>query len=197
MSTKPRLVLGSSSPRRLDILKQIHFIPDVVDAADIDETPKPKELPKAYCLRVALEKNQALADRYPNDFIVTGDTTCAVGRRIFGKPDNRQHAEEIIRLLSGRSHDILTAVVVRAPDGRRASRVNHNRVKVKKMSDEEIAGFIASNQWDGFAGGYQFQGLFARYVRAISGSHTGIVGLPAFETAQLLLGLGYKQGEKK
>ena len=107
-----RLILGSSSPRRLAILEQLHVFPDICEAADIDETPRPKEKPDSYCLRVALEKNQVIAERYPNDFIITADTTCVVGQRIIGKANDSNEAEQFIRLLSGRSHQIITAVVV-------------------------------------------------------------------------------------
>ncbi|HEY1095877.1 MAG TPA: nucleoside triphosphate pyrophosphatase [Alphaproteobacteria bacterium] len=187
-----RLILGSSSPRRLDILNQIGMPPDVVVGADIDETPLKGELPHIYCKRIAVEKNAALATQYPNDYIVTADTTCGVGRRILMKADDRAHAERMIRLLSGRNHRIITAVCVRAPDGRLSTRVNETRLKIKHLSDAEITHFLDSKEWEGRAGAYHFTGIFARYIQKIIGSSSAILGLPAYETANMLTGLGYK-----
>ncbi len=193
MSPKPRLVLGSSSPQRVGILEQINMPPDAVQGADINEDVLRGELPHAYCTRIAREKCEALKDTFPNDYIVTADTTCAVGRRILVKPEDAKDAERMLRLLSGRTHRILTAVCIRAPDGRLSERLSDNKLKVKRLSDVEIAAFIADpSQWDGFAGGYAFQKAFARFVMKINGTHTGILGLPAFETAQMLTGLGYQ-----
>lgn len=197
MSAKPRLVLGSSSPRREAILKQIRMPPDIIEGADINEDALPKELPHLYCMRIAKEKCAALVSKFPNDFILTADTTCAVGRRILAKPEDIKDAERMLRLLSGRAHRILTAVCVRAPDGRMTQRLSDTRAKVKSLSDADIRDYLATLEWDGKAGGYHFYGSFAKYIAHISGSDTGILGLPAFETAQLLLGLGYTQGEKK
>ncbi len=188
-----RLVLGSSSPRRADILRQIQLPPDIIEGADINEDVKRGELPHVYCTRIAREKCEALAGKYKNDYIVTADTTCAVGRRILVKPEDAKDAERMLRLLSGRTHHILTAVCVRAPDGRVSERLSDTKLKVKRLNDEEIATFLAEPvNWEGFAGGYGFQGKFARYVMQINGTYTGILGLPAFETAQMLTGLGYR-----
>lgn len=186
-----RLVLGSQSPRRLQLLAQIGITPDVVHAADIDETERKGEMPGPYALRVAREKNEALASQFPHDFILTADTTVSVGTRILGKAATRDEAEKMVRLLSGRAHRVYTAVVVRAPDGTIASRVNETRVKVKRMTNEEIAAHLDSNEWEGCAGSYKFQGGFARHIIAINGAASGIIGLPLFETSQLLNGLGY------
>jgi septum formation protein len=192
MTHTPRLILGSASPRRKDTLEQIAFAPDIIHAADIDETPLKNELPRAYCMRITMGKNTALHAQFPHDFIVTADTTCVVGRRIIGKPEDKQDATRILRLLSGRSHQILTAVVVRAPDGRMVSSLNATRVRVKRLSDDEIAWHLTHGQWDAYAGAYHFGGTFARHIRHISGSYSGIIGLPAFDVTQLLQGLGYQ-----
>lgn len=190
MSGQSRLVLGSSSPRRLELLRQIGFEPDVVIGPDIDEAIIPREMPSAYCMRIALEKNIALHDRFPNDFIVTADTTVAVGRRILAKAEDAADATRMIGLLSGRAHRVYTAVVVRAPDGTMSKRLSESRVKVKPLSKQEIADYIAANDWDGFAGAYRIQGLFAKFIMQINGSPSGIIGLPVFETVQMLNGLG-------
>jgi septum formation protein len=188
----PRLVLGSSSPRRVDMLAQIGITPDIIQAPDIDESAKPREIPSAYCVRIAMEKCAALADQFPNDFIITADTTGAVGRRILGKPEDRADAEKMIRLLSGRAHIIYTAVVVKAPGKAPVARLSENRVKVKRLSDPELQSFLDTKEWEGCAGGYKLQQYFAQYIMSISGSPSGIVGLPLYETMQLLNGLGYK-----
>ena len=190
-NTLPRLVLGSSSPRRLDLLKQIGITPAVVCAADINEDPHKNELPQPYVVRLALEKNAVVAAQFPNDFIVTADTTVAVGRRIIGKPENKADAEKMIRLLSGRAHCVHTGVAVRAPDGKVVSRISSSRLKAKRLSDVEIAAYLQSDEWHGVAGAYRIQGLFAQYFLTIQGSPSGIIGLPLYETMQLLKGLGY------
>lgn len=187
----PRLILGSASPRRVDMLAQIGITPDIVQGADIDETPHPGELPDRYCIRVATEKNAVLAEKFPDDFILTADTTGALGRRILGKPEDRADAERMIRLLSGRSHLIHTAVVVKAPGKKPVHRLNSSRVKFKRLSDPEIQAFLDTQDWQGCAGGYRLQQHMARHIMAISGSPSGIVGLPLYETTQLLQGLGY------
>jgi len=188
----PRLVLGSSSPRRVDMLAQIGITPDIIQGADIDETIHKGELPEVYCLRVALEKNAVLATEYPDDFIVTADTIGVLGRRILGKPDDRADAERMIRLLSGRAHLIVTAVVVKAPGKKAAHRINTTRLKFKRLSDPEIETFLNTNDWVGCSGGYKFQQHMAQHVISIAGSPSGIVGLPLYETMQLLNGSGYK-----
>lgn len=188
----PRLVLGSSSPRRVDMLAQIGITPDIIQGADIDETIRKGELPEAYCLRVALEKNAVLADQYPDDYIITADTIGVLGRRILGKPEDRADAEKMVRLLSGRAHLIVTSVVVKAPDKKPAQRINTSRVKIKRLSDPEIETFLNTNDWVGCSGGYKFQQHMAQHIITMSGSPSGIVGLPLYETMQLLNGSGYK-----
>lgn len=187
----PRLILGSASPQRVALLAQIGIKPDVIQGADIDETPRKGELPRAYCLRIAQEKNAALAEQFPNDFLITGDTIGAAGRRILGKPNDRGEAEKMLSLLSGRAHRIYTAVVVRAPDRRVAHRLQDNRVRIKRMSDPELQKLLDAGEWQNRSGSYTLQGMMAQYIVSIQGSPSGIIGLPLHETAQLLKGLGY------
>ncbi len=186
-----RLILGSASPRRLTILNEIGFAPHLTVPADIDETPRKTEIPRLYVQRIAQDKNAALATQFPDDYIITADTTVAVGRRILAKPDDAADAERMIRLLSGRNHRVFTAITVRAPNGRTASRINGTRVKVKHLSDADITMLLNDGSWEGRAGAYHFHGPFARFVHHIVGSASGILGLPAYETANLLIGLGY------
>lgn len=192
MAQLPTLILGSSSPRRLELLAQIGIIPHAVVAADINEDPLKGELPRPYVQRIALEKMAALAPQYPNDFIITADTTVAVGRRILGKAADIAESEKFLNLLSGRNHDVITCVVVRAPGGQQTSRLVTSRVKVKRLHQTEMASYLAGSEWQGKAGAYAMQGAFAQYIHQIIGSPSAIIGLPLYETAQMLKGLGFK-----
>lgn len=197
MTQSARLILGSSSPRRLDILNQIGLTPDLVVSPDVDETPLKNELPRLYCMRIAHSKNTALAAQYPHDYVVTADTTVVVGRRIVGKPDTEDDAIAMMKLLSGRNHRVYTAVVVRAPDGRVSARLSDSRIKVKRFTDADIKAMLATGEWRGRAGGYSFVGYFSRFIQSITGSASGILGLPAYETTNLLTGLGYHPADEQ
>lgn len=185
----PRLILGSGSPRRLDLLKQINITPDIVDAPDIVEIPAKDELPRDYVRRLAIEKNQALHNKYPNDFILTGDTTVCVGRRFLEKAQDEDEQRAFMKLLSGRAHHVITAVSLRTPDGRLSTKVSDSRVKFKRLSEAEINAYIKTNDWKGKAG----YGIIAceHLISSVHGSYSGILGLPLHETYQLLTGLGY------
>jgi septum formation protein len=188
----PRLILGSSSPRRKDLLAQIGIMPDIIKGPDIDETPHKGEIPDQYVVRLAIEKNIALQSEFPDDFIITADTTGALGRRILGKPEDHDDAEKMVRLLSGRSHLIHTGVAVKAPGKKIAHRLSTSRIKFKRLSDPEIRAFLDSNDWVGCAAGYKLMLHMNQHILHVSGSPTGIIGLPLYETMQLLTGLGYK-----
>ena len=185
-----RLILASASPRRLALLAQIGIEPDLVIAADIDETPHSKELPRDHAERLAREKAEAVAPDYADAFVLGADTVVACGRRILLKPETEAEAEECLKLLSGRAHRVYTAIHLIAPH-RRAARVNETRVTFKRLSQEEISFYLASGEWRGKAGGYAIQGLAAMFVRTLAGSHSAVVGLPLSETATLLSGAGY------
>ncbi|MEO0362421.1 MAG: Maf family protein [Pseudomonadota bacterium] len=186
---RPRLILGSSSPRRRELLAQIGVAPDDVRPPEIDETPKPGELPRPYCARMALEKAEAVpaAD---DDIVLAADTTVAAGRRILGKPEDAGEAERFLRLLSGRRHRVVTAVAVRRGP-RRWTREVVTKVKFKRLSESEIAAYLGSGEWRGKAGGYAIHGLAGPLIPWISGSFTGVVGLPLAEAAGLLAAAGY------
>lgn len=184
------LVLASGSPRRLDLLAQIGVVPSRIAPADLDETPAPAELPRPHALRLARAKaaaTMAAAD----EFVLAADTVVAVGRRILPKAESAEQARFCLNLLSGRRHHVYTAVVVRAPDGRIAERVNDTAVIFNRLDVSQISAYLRSGEWQGKAGGYAIQGLAAAYIRQIDGSYSGVVGLPLFETAQLLRGLGF------
>jgi septum formation protein len=188
---KIRLILGSSSPRRLQLLAQIGITPDIVVGADIDETPRRGEVPEKYCERVAMEKNLKLQPQFADDFILTADSTVALGRRILGKAENVAEAEQMLRLLSGRTHCVITAVTLKPPGKHMVHRLNISRLTVKRLSEQELQEYLVLNEWPDRAGAFSFQQNFAQYVSKIQGSYTGIVGLPLYETAQILKGAGY------
>ena len=182
-------ILGSGSPRRLDLLAQLGVQPDAISAPDIDEDPRKGELPLPYCARIAREKVQAVSAA-PDDIVLCADTTVALGRRILGKPENVGHAAEFLHALSGRRHRVITSVAVRRGD-RVLQRDVVSEVKVKRLSDLEINAYLSTGDWQGKAGGYAIQGPAGAFIPWISGSFTAIVGLPLAETAGLLQGIGF------
>jgi septum formation protein len=184
-----RLILGSASPRRRDLLAQIGVTPDAIAPADIDETPRKGELPRRYAERLAAEKAQAVAAA-PDDLVLTADTVVSAGRRILGKPADAAEAEAFLRLLSGRRHRVATAVALRLGE-RQWLRLVETQVKIKRLSDAEIAAYLACGEWRGKAGGYAIQGIAGAFVPWIGGSYSAVVGLPLTETANLLIGAGY------
>ncbi|MBV0912524.1 Maf family protein [Anianabacter salinae] len=183
-----RLVLGSGSPRRRELLLQLGLVPDDIRAPDIDETPLRGELPRDYCRRIARGKAEALMPA-PGEVILCADTTVALGRRIMGKPADKTEAAAFLRLLSGRRHRVVTAVAVRDTGGLRERDVV-TAVRMKVLSEDEIAAYIATGDWKGKAGAYAIQGPAGAFIPWIQGSHTGVVGLPVHETAQLLRAAG-------
>lgn len=189
MAGKPALVLASASPRRLALLAQIGITPDQITAPDIDETPLRDEIPRPYAQRMARQKNAAVAAE--GSFVLSADTVVAVGRRILPKAETIEQARSCLALLSGRRHHVLTCVVLRAPDGRVAERVCDSAVIFNRMTEAQIEAYLETGEFQGKAGGYAIQGQAAAYIRQIDGSYSSVVGLPLFETAQLLRGLGF------
>ncbi|MYM57390.1 Maf family protein [Thalassovita mangrovi] len=184
-----RLILGSGSPRRKELLAQIGVVADDIRPPDIDETPLKNELPRPYCARMAIEKVRAVqAD--DNDIVLCADTTVALGRRILGKPENAGEAAQFLLAMSGRRHRVITAVAVRRGDKVWEKDVVTN-VRMKNLSDEELNAYLATNDWQGKAGGYGIQGPAGALIPWISGSFTAVVGLPLTETAGLLQAAGY------
>lgn len=184
-----RLILGSGSPRRRELLGQLGVVPDDILPPDIDETPRKGELPRAYCARIAAEKAQAITAG-AEDVVLCADTTVALGRRIMGKPADAGEAAEFLLALSGRRHRVYTAVCVKRGD-RNWARCVESRVKMKPLSDAELNAYLATEDWRGKAGGYAIQGPAGAFIPWISGSFTGIVGLPLSETTALLQAAGY------
>ena len=186
---RPPLVLASASPRRLALLAQIGLAPERVLSPEIDETPRHDENPRACARRLARAKAEAAA--VPGALILAADTVVAAGRRILPKAETEAEARACLDLLSGRRHRVLTAVTLRLPDGTLRERLAESAVGFARLSQAEIAAYLASGEWHGKAGGYAIQGRAAQFIRFLSGSYSNVVGLPLFETAQLLRGAGW------
>ena len=184
-----KLILGSASPRRSELLAQIGVIADKIIPADIDETPQKGERPRPYADRMALTKSKAI-NVEDTDLVLTADTIVSAGIRILGKPKSEAEAVEFLTLLSGRRHRVTTAVTLRKND-RIWSRSVTTSVKMKNLADIEISSYIRSQEWRGKAGGYAIQGIASVFIPFISGSYSNVVGLPLTETANLLIGAGY------
>ncbi len=187
-----RFVLASASPRRLDLLAQIGIVPDAIRPAEIDETPRPGELPLATAKRLAVMKADAVALLAPDAFVLAADTVVAVGRRQLGKPVDAVEARAFLEMLSGRRHRVFGGISVIAPDGRRSDRLSTTSVRFKRLADADIAAYLATDEWQGKAGGYAIQGRAGAYVPAINGSYTNIVGLDLALAKSMLEGLGWK-----
>ncbi|WP_281825111.1 Maf family protein [Jannaschia rubra] len=182
------LILGSGSPRRLELLGQIGVVPDAVRSPDIDETPLPRETPRVYCERITAAKIAAI-EADADDVVLCADTTVGLGRRILGKPEDAADAARFLRLLSGTRHKVVTCVAVRRGE-RTWQRTSVTSVKFKRLSEAEIDGYLATGDWQGKAGGYAIQGPAGTLIPWIEGSFTGVMGLPLHETANLLQAAG-------
>ena len=187
----PSLILASASPRRLDLLAQIGLRPDEVSPADINEDPIEGELPRGHALRLAREKAAKIAGENAGAVILAADTVVGVGRRILPKTETPQQARECLELMSGRGHRVFTGVALIKADGEMVSRVVETRLKMKRLSGPEIEAYLATMEWQGKAGGYGIQGRAGGFISNLIGSYTNVVGLPLFETRNLLLSAGF------
>ena len=171
------------------LLAQLGIVPERVVSPDIDETPLRDELPRPYAERMARAKAAAVA--CPGMFVLAGDTVVAAGRRILPKAETEQQARACLALLSGRRHRVLTGIALVTPEGRVLDRLSESIVTFNRLSQAEQDAYIAIGEWQGKAGGYAINGMAASFIRFLSGSYSGVVGLPLFETAQLLRGCGW------
>ena len=190
--TDRSLILGSSSPRRRELIARLGIQPARIAAAEIDETPHKNELPRPYAVRMAREKAQAI----PGDgaFVLAGDTVVALGRRILPKAEDEATARRCLELMSGRRHRVLSAVALKYPDGTLRERLSETVVRFKPLSASEIDAYISGGEWHGKAGGYAIQGSAEGLIAWIGGSHSGVMGLPLFETRALLKAAGFQLG---
>jgi septum formation protein len=186
-----KIILASASLRRRELFNQLGLHDYDVNPANIDESEFPKELPRAYTLRIAKKKAGLVSSKHKECFVLAADTVVACGRRILGKADSKNQAISCLNLLSGRRHNVLTAVVINAPNGDQIDRLVTSIVTFKKLGQDEIDNYINSGEWEGKAGGYAIQGIAAAYIRALSGSYSNVVGLPLYETYNMLKGFGF------
>ena len=188
----PDLVLASASPRRRELIARLGVVPSAIAAADIDETPLKAELPRVYAARMAREKAQAVTGGAAH--VLAGDTVVALGRRILPKAEDEATARHCLKLMSGRRHRVLSAIALLSPDGTLRERLSETIVRFKPLSPAEIDAYLAGGEWHGKAGGYAIQGSAEGLIAWISGSHSGVVGLPLFETRALLKAAGFSIG---
>ncbi len=186
---QPTLILASASPRRRELIARLGVTPAAINPADIDETPHKGELPRDYAKRMAREKAEAAASN--EGHVLAGDTVVAAGRRILPKAEDEATARQCLELLSGRRHRVLSAIALRAPDGTIRERLSETVVMFKRLSAQEIGAYLASGEWEGKAGGYAIQGIAEGLISRIQGSHSGVVGLPLYETRALLKAAGF------
>ncbi len=190
MAAKPPLVLASASPRRLDLLARIGVVPDAVLPTDTDETPRKGEVPRRLAARLAAAKAAAVPAP-PGALVLAADTVAGLGRRVLPKADTEEEARRCLEMLSGRRHQVATGVALRLPDGRLRQRLVLTAVAFQRLTAAQIEDYVSRGEWRGKAGGYAIQGRAECFVRFLSGSHSNVVGLPLFETAQLLRGAGW------
>ncbi|MFK7792696.1 MAG: Maf family nucleotide pyrophosphatase [Devosiaceae bacterium] len=192
----PKLVLASSSPRRLSLLEQIGLVPDRLEPAYVDEAPQRMEQPRNLAVRLARTKaltsqrRLAVEDDYHGALVLAADTVVAVGRRILPKAETREQAQRCLELLSGRAHRVYTGIALVDPKDNLHSRLIETRVRFKRLSRAEIAAYLSTMEWDGKAGGYAIQGSAGAFVVQLTGSYSAVMGLPLYETAQMLTGNG-------
>ena len=184
-------ILASSSKQRYALLEQINFLPKLVEAADIDETPHKFEKPNAYVKRMALEKALHVAQRYPGEVVLASDTIIVSGAKIIQKAHSEAEQEQVMRMLSGKAHHVLSGVCVVDKNGKAQVRCVTTRIVMKRLSEEELKGYVTGHEWDGCSG-YRIEGILGAYVQKIIGSYSGVIGLPLFETKNMLNGAGVK-----
>lgn len=186
------LILASASPRRRDLLAQIGIVPDRISPADINEDPMPGELPRGHALRLAQEKCAKVAADNMGSFVLAADTVVGVGRRILPKAETEQQARDCLNLMSGRGHRVFTGIALSDAEGHVRARVVETRLVMKRLSKQELEAYIESGEWEGKAGGYGIQGFAECFISKLVGSYSNVVGLPLFETRNLLVGSGFQ-----
>ena len=193
-SGDPEFILASASPRRRELLARLGIEPGRIVAPDIDEMPHPGELPRAHAIRLAAEKARAAAALAPGAFVLAGDTVVGVGRRILPKAEDEATARDCLKLISGRRHRVFSAVALAAPDGTVREALCETALRFKRLSHSEIDAYIAGGEWQGKAGGYAIQGVAEGFCLWLQGSHSGVMGLPLYETRKLLIATGLLRG---
>ena len=185
-------ILGSGSARRIDLLNQIGVQPDLILKPNVNELSQLNELPLNYVKRIAIAKNNIFQSEHPQSIILTADTVVSVGRRILHKVTEIKQAEEYLKLISGRRHKVITCFCLFSPNNPFKIKTVQSVVKFKRLDTKEISYYLASNEWQGKAGGYAIQGIAASFINFISGSYSNVVGLPLAELYRMLLSIGYE-----
>jgi septum formation protein len=194
--SRPKLVLASASPRRLSLLEQIGLVPDRLEPAYVDEAPQRMELPRNLAVRLArtkaltAQRRMAVEDDFRGALVLAADTVVSVGRRILPKAETREQAQRCLELLSGRAHRVYTAIALVDTKENVHSRLVETRVRFKRLSRADVAAYLTTMEWDGKAGGYAIQGSAGAFVVQMVGSYSSVVGLPLYETSQMLTGNG-------
>ncbi len=188
---KKDFILASQSPQRMLLLQQIGFNPLKTEPANIDETPKKGEKASEYVKRMALEKAIHVADKNKGQVVLACDTVVVVNSKIIQKAHNDEEQEKVMRLLSGKNHRVLSAVCVIDKEGKKSLKLNTTKIQMKHLSENEIKEYVESKEWVGCAG-YKIEGILAGLVKKIDGSYSGVVGLPLYETRNLLISAGVK-----
>ncbi len=187
-----KFILASSSPRRIELLQKIGVTPDFIISPNLDETPKKFEDPTAYVKRIALEKAISIFKEHTDSLVLSADTIVLKGRRILGKAKNEKEAYDMISLLSGSRHKVLTAFCVCSPTlSKPIVKITKTSVLLKNLSEKEKLWFLASKEWEGKSGSYAIQGIFELFIKQINGSISSVVGLPLLQVYNVLIGLGY------
>jgi septum formation protein len=189
-----KLILASSSPRRLELLTQIGFKPDIVDPPEVDETPHKKEKPAAFAKRISIEKAEIIAAKHDEGIILAADTVVGVGLRIIGKATMREQAFSDLSLMQGRNHRVYSGlcVIKKTADGghQTSVKVVETSVRFKHMTVAEINWYLDQGEWEGKSGSFTLMGIGAGFIQGIKGSHTNVIGLPLCEVRNILIGMG-------
>lgn len=192
-SVKNKLILASSSPRRVELLAQIGIVPDAIIPADIDETPAKGEHPRALAQRLAIQKAEKISPLHTDAFVLGADTTVACGQRLMDKPKDADDARRILNILSGRRHRVFGGICLITPSGKKLARLCETIVSSRRLSKAEIDDYIQSGDWEGKAGSYAIQGVASTFIKFISGSYSNIIGLSLYDVARMLDSAGYKK----
>ena len=187
---KASLILASASPRRLELLRMIGMEPVAVIPADVDESLSKGELPSVYAQRLSQEKARLVAGKHPGTVVLASDTVVVIGRRVLDKALTHDEVRLCLKRLSGRRHQVLTAVTIIDAEGRENTFLEVTRVKFRRLLPIEIEAYVASGEGLGKAGGYAIQGLAAAFIPWMSGSFHAVMGLPVARIYPLLMSLG-------
>lgn len=190
--TCKNFILASGSPQRKQLLAQIGFAPKQIEPADIDETPFKHEKPAMYVKRMALEKGFHVAQKHSGEVVLACDTVVVCGQRIIQKAHDDAEQEKVMRLLSGKTHQVMSAVCVVDAQGKASLKLNKTKIEMKNLTEQEIKDYVAGHEWVGCAG-YKIEGELAAFVRKMTGSYSGVVGLPLYEARNMLISAGVKE----